>query len=200
MNVATHVTWSNCLADSTGSRRSTKVHATSIVAKNAIDQYKDHNGCGEKMVASVAKAPYAKSRRDGAFLGRCKFLRLRRRRQAAGSTANGRTARIKFCQSPALDGGWIFQNPVFRFSQRHTHRIRADAGACQNREDRIVEARGKVILLPDQRDGTAGMPVGGTTHWLTSSSIFPSARLSRLSLRCTRPLQTDIVKRMARPR
>jgi hypothetical protein len=70
INVATHVTWSNCRADSTGSRRSIKVHATSIVARNVIDQYKDHSGAGEKIAASVAKAPYAKRRRDGAFLGR----------------------------------------------------------------------------------------------------------------------------------
>jgi hypothetical protein len=145
MNVATHVTRSNCLAASIGSARSTNVHAASIVARNAIDQYKAHIGSGEKIAANVANAPYTMRRRDGAFPGKWSLLRRRRRKAATGSTTNGRTARIKSCQSPALFGDPIFQNPVFRLTQRHSQSISTDAGALQKPEDRIEVEREKAI-------------------------------------------------------
>jgi hypothetical protein len=141
MNVATHVTSSNCLADSIGSPRSTNVQAASIVARNEIDHSKDVIGTGEKMVANAAKTPYTMSRRDAAILGRLSLLRRSKRKAAAGSTANGRTARIKSSNSPASFGEWMFQNPVFRLDHRHPHNIRADVGACQNREDRVEAGR-----------------------------------------------------------
>ena len=137
MKVATQVIWSNCLAESRLLRRPMKVQAVRIVARNVIDQYNDHIGCGENIVASAAIAPYASSSRDGALLGKWSLFRVRRIKHAAGSTKNGRTARIRFCQSSRLLAGWIFQNPVFRLHQRHVHSISADAGAIQRREDRL---------------------------------------------------------------
>jgi hypothetical protein len=70
INVATQVTWSNCLEDLTGSRLSTKFHAASIVARNTIDQYNDKIGAGENIAANVAKHPYTIRRRDGEFPNR----------------------------------------------------------------------------------------------------------------------------------
>jgi hypothetical protein len=101
----------------------------------------DDVGNGEKIVANAAKAPYTMSRRDAAILGRWSFPWRSKRKAAAGSTAYGRTARIKSSNSPIPFGEWIFQNPVFRLHQRHPHNIRADVGACQNREDRVEAER-----------------------------------------------------------
>jgi hypothetical protein len=99
MNVATHVTVSNCLEDSRGSPRSINVQAASIVARNGSDQYRDAIVAGEKKDANVTMTPYINRRREGADLGKGSFPRRSRTNAATGITMKGSAARIESCQS-----------------------------------------------------------------------------------------------------